>query len=150
MRRKATAVLLLAVATHLCGQEKGRTTDPNDIRTFLIESQIVEYRPKHNRDPFNATQEDKNRGAVAEDDELMIDGINLAGRIIDAKKKVYLIVLDSKQNVMHLPVGFRFRDGEITAITDTGAVFSTWDPALGPRSPVKRTVTKYFKREDGR
>jgi hypothetical protein len=141
--------MLLAATPHLCGQERGHAANSNDIRTFLIESQIVEYRPKHDRDPFGAAQEGKGR-VVEEDDELTIDGITLQGSLIDAKKKVYLIVLDSHQVVRQLPVGFRFKDGEITAITDAGAVFSTWDPALGLRSPVKRTVTKNFKREDGK
>jgi len=149
MRCLVAALLLLCAASHLCGQEKGRAADPNDIRSFLIESQIVEYKPKHDRDPFGAAHEEKGR-VVVEDDDLTIDGITLQGRTIDAKKKVLLVFLDSHQVPQQKPVGFRFKDGEITAITDTGAVFSTWDPALGPKSPVKKTVTKYFKREDGR
>ena len=149
MRCKATAVLLLTAAPYLCGQEKGRAADPNDIRTFLIESQIVEYRPKHDRDPFGAAQEDKNR-PVVEQGEIMIDEITILGRIV-SNKKAYLIVLDTRHDRKLLPVGFRFKDGEITDITNTGVVFSMWDPTLGPRAPVKRTVTKHFiKREDGR
>jgi len=148
MRCKATAVMLLAAAPYLCGQEKGRAADPNDIRTFLIESQIVEYRPKHDRDPFGAAQEDKSR-PVVEQGDMMIDEITILGRIV-AKKGASLIVLDSRQDKKLLPVGFRFRDGEITDITNTAAVFTMWDPTLGPRAPVKRTVTKHFKREDGK
>jgi len=145
MRHRA-AIMLLASLTPLFGQEKARTTDPSDFRSFLVESQIVEYRPKSTRDPFQPAQQvDRNR----EQTELMIDEYTIAGRVI-ANKKTYLIMLDPQQNVKQMPVGARFQDGEITAITETGVTFTTWDPALGPRSPVKRTVTKNFRREEVR
>jgi hypothetical protein len=147
MKHKAPILLLLlASMDSLYGQEKGRTTDPNDFRTYLVESQIVEYRPKMSRDPFHAaTKEDKN----LEQSDMLVDEITIIGRVV-ASKKAYLVVLDSQQNVKQLPVGYRFQDGEIAAITEAGAVFTTWDSAMGPRSPVKRTVTKPFKREEVR
>ena len=145
--RSRAIILLLASLAPLCGQEKGHAVDPNDIRTFLIESQIVEYRPKLGRDPFQATQEDRSREQRG---DMLINEITIIGRIV-VNKKPYLIILDSKQDAKSLPIGYRFQDGEITAITESGAVFTTWNPALGPtRSPIKRTVTKPFKREEGK
>jgi len=145
MKRKFP-ILLLASLAPLFGQEKGRAADANDFRSFLIESQIVEYRPmKMGRDPFQGAKEEKNR----EQGDLLIDETAIIGRVVIGRK-AYLIVLDSMQNVRQLPVGHRFQDGEITAITEAGATFTTWDASQGPRSPMKRTVTKAFKREEAK
>jgi hypothetical protein len=129
----------------LCGQEKGRAADPNDVRTYIVESQMVEYRPKSSRDPFQAGQEEKAR----EQSDLHIDDVTIIGRIV-ANKKVFLLVVDPRQELVQLPIGYRFRNGELTAVTEAGATFATWDPALGPSSPAKRTVIKPFKREEVR
>jgi len=59
------------------------------------------------------------------------------------------VVTDARGNVRSLGVGFRFRDGELVAISDKGITFHQWDPATS-NTRVFRTVVKTFKREEGK
>lgn len=100
------------------------------------------YKPMIQRDPFATPRDD--RPADAQD---MIDDISVKG-ILRRDGKNFAIISDSRGNVRWLPVGHRFKDGEITAITDSAVVFHQWELNTTNRS-VFRTVTKTFKREEG-
>jgi hypothetical protein len=51
--------------------------------------------------------------------------------------------------VRTLPIGFRFRDGELVAINDKSVTFHQWDPS-STNTKIFRTVVKTFKREEGK
>ena len=103
----------------------------------------VPYRPVMQRDPF-ATPRDE-RPVDAQD---ILDDIAVKG-MIRKDGKSFAIISDSRGNVRWLPVGHRFRDAEITAITDKSISFHQWELNTTNRS-VFRTVTKTFKREEGK
>ncbi|WP_306589602.1 hypothetical protein [Geothrix sp. 21YS21S-4] len=100
------------------------------------------YKPSMLRDPFSAPQD--NRPVDALD---LIDDIGVKG-MIRKDGKNFAIVSDSRGNVRWLPVGHRFKDGEITAITEKSVTFRQWELNTTNRS-VFRTITKTFKREEG-
>ncbi|MCL1909024.1 MAG: hypothetical protein FWG12_06630 [Holophagaceae bacterium] len=136
-------IMLIVAAVPARGQERTNgAIDPADIRNFLIQSQIVEYRPSSLRDPFKVATD---RSTQAKG-EMLIDEITIVGRVV-VNKKSFVVVLDNERNAKQLPVGHRFLDGEITAITDSTVVFSQWDPELGSQSG-RRPVTKVFKNEN--
>ncbi|MCL1892728.1 MAG: hypothetical protein FWG02_00645 [Holophagaceae bacterium] len=135
-------ILLIATLLPAYGQERTGAIDPNDVRNFLIQSQLIEYRPQSRRDPFVVAS---TKSGTAPGD-MLIDEITIVGRLI-AKNKVFLLVMDNLQNTKQLPVGYRFQDGEITSITETSVVFNQWDPALGSQSG-SRSITKVFKNDN--
>lgn len=100
------------------------------------------YRPTLIRDPFLSPSDnvDKTRSES-------LDEIGIRGRVV-VRGKPMAIVLDSRGKTRMLPVGYRFKDGEIAAITDKAVIFRQWDPASVNRSHAK-TVEKPFKREEG-
>ena len=100
------------------------------------------YKPTIQRDPFSTPRDD--RPADAQD---VLDDISVKG-VLRRDGKNFAIISDSRGNVRWLPVGHRFKDGEITAITDTSVTFHQWELNTTNRS-VFRTVTKTFKREEG-
>jgi len=137
--------LLFAALSSAFGQVSNRTsaTGSDDIVDSLIKSQIVEFKPNLRRDPFvvptGNTNDLNNKG-------LLIDEITIKGRIV-VRNRVFAIVLDPHQNVLEIPVGFKFLDGELTEITTNALVFSQWDLNSTNRS-VQRTLTKVFMREE--
>ena len=100
------------------------------------------YKPTLQRDPFATPRDD--RPTDAQD---LLDDISVKG-VLRRDGKNFAIISDSRGNVRWLPVGHRFKDGEITAITDSAVVFHQWELNTTNRS-VFRTVTKTFKREEG-
>jgi hypothetical protein len=144
---KHIILILLAVAlSFLHGQERGGSAPPvlhpGDIRNFLNQAQMVEFKPTMKRDPFRLPSESTTK-PVGKD---LIDDITIVGRVV-VYRKTYAVAVDSRQNVLQLPVGHQFADGVITAITDREVVFSRWDPSLGNQS-IRRTVRKVFRTED--
>ncbi|HJV48531.1 MAG TPA: hypothetical protein VJ549_04570 [Geothrix sp.] len=101
------------------------------------------YKPTIQRDPFSAPRDER-----ASDTLDLLDDISVKG-MIRKDGKNFAIVSDSRGNVRWLPVGHRFKDGEITAITDKTVVFHQWELNTTNRSTF-RTITKTFKREEGK
>ncbi len=100
------------------------------------------YRPNLERDPFSSPSDnvDKTRAES-------VDEIGVKGRVV-VNGKALAIVIDSRGKTRTLPVGYKFKDGEISAITDRAVVFRQWDPNSTNRSHSK-SIEKPFKREEG-
>lgn len=101
------------------------------------------YKPTIQRDPFSAPRDDRPADALDVIDDIAVKGM------IRKDGKNFAIISDSRGNVRWLPVGHRFKDGEITAITDKSVTFHQWELNTTNRS-VFRTITKTFKREEGK
>lgn len=104
---------------------------------------IYPYRPSLIRDPFSAPTdvEQATKGDLV--DDIGVKGWLKAGGV------AYAVVSDSRGNTKRLPVGYRFRDGEIVAVDDKSVTFHQWDISSTNRS-VYRTVVKTFKREEAK
>lgn len=101
------------------------------------------YRPTLVRDPFAAPSdaEQVNKGDY-------VDDIAVKGRVIsDGKAKA--VVSDARGNIRWLPIGYKFRDGQLVAISDRTVTFHQWDPS-STNTKVYRTVVKIYKREEGK
>lgn len=101
------------------------------------------YKPSIQRDPFSAPRDERPADALDVLDDIAVKGM------IKKDGKNFAIVSDSRGNVRWLPVGHRFKDGEITAITDRAVTFHQWELNTTNRS-IFRTITKTFKREEGK
>ena len=119
--------------------EMPATPVPDDVAIIKIHP----YKPTIQRDPFAAPREER---AVEGQD--VLDDIAVKG-MIQKDGKNFAVVSDSRGNVRWLPVGHRFKDGEITAITDKAVTFHQWEVNTTNRSTF-RTITKTFKREEGK
>lgn len=104
---------------------------------------ITPYKPTIQRDPFSTPRDDRPTDALDLIDDIAVKGM------IRKDGKNFAIVSDSRGNVRWLPAGHRFKDGEITNITDKSVTFHQWDVNTTNRS-VFRTITKTFKREEGK
>jgi hypothetical protein len=133
---------MLALAP-VMGQSRGESAkDVGDIMNFLVQSQIVEFRPGMSRDPFAAPTERIDQHPSL----FLIDEMTIKGRVV-INKQAFALILDSMQNARQIPVGFSFIDGVVTAITDKAVIFDQWE-ANSPSRAGKHSVTKYFKREE--
>ena len=112
---------------------------PDDVAII----KITPYRPTIQRDPFSAPREER-----ATEGQDVLDDIGVKG-MIQKDGKNFAVVSDSRGNVRWLPIGHRFKDGEITAITDKAVTFHQWEVNTTNRSTF-RTITKPFKREEGK
>jgi hypothetical protein len=101
------------------------------------------YKPAIQRDPFAAPRDERPVDALD-----LLEDIGVKG-MIKKDGKNFAIVSDSRGNVRWLPVGHRFKDAEITAITDKAVTFHQWELNTTNRS-IFRTITKTFKREEGK
>lgn len=101
------------------------------------------YKPAIQRDPFATPRDERPVDALD-----LLEDISVKG-MIRKDGKDFAIVSDSRGNVRWLPVGHRFRDGEIAAITDKAVIFHQWELNTTNRSTF-RTITKTFKREEGK
>ena len=101
------------------------------------------YQPTLTRDPFKAPSdmESSKQGDL-------VDDIGVKGRVV-SNGKVLAVVSDSRGNIRNLPVGYKFRDGEIVAIDEKTVTFHQWDVNSTNRSVFKKVV-KPFKREEGK
>ncbi|BDU72469.1 hypothetical protein [Mesoterricola silvestris] len=109
----------------------------------LIAVRATPYRPTLQRDPFSAPTdaEQTNKGDL-------VDDIGVKGMVV-SNGKVLAVVTDARGNVRSLPIGYRFRDGELVAINDKSVTFHQWD-ASSTNTKIFRTVVKTFKREEGK
>ena len=132
--------LLAASGAAAFGQARGGR-DSEDIMDFLIQSQIVEFKPSLSRDPFTVPSDLNNpsRG-------LLIDEVTIKGRYVKGKT-AYAVILDAYQQTLRIPIGYRFLDGEVVNITENAVVFNQWDPNSTNRA-ASRQVTRFFKSEE--
>lgn len=120
-------------------------TTPNALLTQeeLIQVKKVPYLATLNRDPFSAPTdlEQSNKGDLV--DDIGVKGWLKSGGV------AFAVVTDSRGNVRKLPVGYKFRDGEIVSIDDKSVTFHQWDVSSTNRSTYK-TIVRTFKREEGK
>jgi hypothetical protein len=108
----------------------------------LIQTAKVPYNPTLIRDPFSSPS-DLSNGVRQE----TIDEIGIKGRMVK-NGKALAIITDSRGKTRLIPIGYRFKDGEVVSVDDHGVTFRQWDPNSTSRS-VFKTVVKSFKREEG-
>jgi hypothetical protein len=104
---------------------------------------VTPYKPTIQRDPFSAPRDERPTDALDVLDDIAVKGM------IRKDGKNFAVVSDSRGNVRWLPIGHRFKDGEITAISDKAVTFHQWEVNTTNRSTF-RTITKTFKREEGK
>lgn len=104
---------------------------------------ITPYKPSIQRDPFSAPRDDRPLDAPDVIEDIAVKGM------VRKDGKNFAVVSDSRGNVRWLPVGHRFKDGEIASISEKAVTFHQWDVNTTNRS-VFRTITKTFKREEGK
>ena len=109
----------------------------------MLLARATPYQPTLLRDPFSAPTdaEQTNKGDL-------VDDIGVKG-IVVANGKMYAVVTDARGLNRTLPVGFKFRDGELTAISEKGITFHQWEMGT-TNTRVFKTVVKTFKREEGK
>ena len=148
MIRPRLSILLFA-GTGLIAQGPGKSapTPPPAAATPAAEDVAVikatPYHPSIQRDPFSAPRDERPADAVDVLDDIAVKGM------IKKDGKNFAIISDSRGNVRWLPVGHRFKDAEITAISDKAVTFHQWEMNSTNRSTF-RTITKTFKREEGK
>jgi hypothetical protein len=120
-----------------------KTSEPQPTPQDVAIIKATPYKPSIQRDPFSTPRDER----PAEGMDLLED-ISVKG-MIKKDGKNFAIVSDGRGNVRWLPVGHRFKDGEIAAISEKSVTFHQWEMNTTNRS-VFRTVTKTFKREEGK
>ena len=147
MIRRLTAVSLLAGTVLLAQGTAKPAQAPAPAQAPPIEDVAIikatPYKPSIQRDPFSAPRDERPTDALDILDDIAVKGM------IKKDGKNFAIVSDSRGNVRWLPVGHRFKDAEITAITDKAVTFHQWELNTTNRS-IFRTITKTFKREEGK
>ena len=149
---------LLLAASVLCAQAPAKSTptsakpsapgstatqvSPSPAVDDVAQAKAVPYKPTIQRDPFSAPREERSTDALDLLDDIAVKGM------IRKEGKNFAVVSDSRGNVRWLPQGHRFKDGEITSITDKSVTFHQWELNTTNRSAF-RTITKTFKREEG-
>ncbi|MBP1626116.1 MAG: hypothetical protein H6Q00_591 [Holophagaceae bacterium] len=117
----------------------GATSPEADITKI----EAIPYKPEQQRDPFTVPS-DAERGGRGD----LVDDIGVKGRVVSGGK-VLLVATDSRGNIRTLPVGFRFKDGEIVAISERAVTFHQWEITSTNKS-IYRTIVKTFKPEEGK
>ena len=149
MKRNCNAFWLLFGGTILFSQAPSKVAEPNlpskteVSQEDLVAARAVPYRPALIRDPFASPTDLENAGKADLVDDVAVKGVIRMGG------KLMAVVSDSRGNIRWLPVGFRFKDGEISGIDEKSVSFHQWDPNSTVRSAF-RTVVKNFKREEGK
>lgn len=141
LRQLVSASFVMGATLAGVAQDKPAVPDPTPDDVAIIK--ITPYKPAIQRDPFSAPRDERPADALD-----LLEDISVKG-MIKKDGKNFAIVSDSRGNVRWLPVGHRFKDGEITAITDKAVTFHQWEMNTTNRS-VFRTITKTFKREEGK
>jgi hypothetical protein len=143
MTRTVLPIILLATSV-LSSQAPGQVpAPPAPVAEDVAIIKATPYRPTIQRDPFSAPRDERPSDALDLLDDIAVKGM------IRKDGKNFAIVSDSRGNVRWLPVGHRFKDGEITAISDKVVTFHQWELNTTNRSTF-RTITKTFKREEGK
>jgi len=119
------------------------TAPPPAVAEDVAIIKATPYKPTIRRDPFSAPRDERPADALDILDDIAVKGM------IQKDGKNFAIVSDSRGNVRWLPVGHRFKDAEITGITDKAVTFHQWEMNTTNRS-IFRTITKTFKREEGK
>jgi hypothetical protein len=143
MTRRLITISLLA-GTALLAQAPAAVPPPAaPVAEDVAIIKVTPYKPTIQRDPFSAPRDERPTDALDVLDDIAVKGM------IRKDGKNFAVVSDSRGNVRWLPVGHRFKDGEITAITDKAVLFHQWEVNTTNRS-IFRTITKTFKREEGK
>jgi hypothetical protein len=148
MIQRRFSILLLA-GTALLAQDPGQKAPvptPASSAPAVEDVAIIKitpYNPSIQRDPFSAPRDERPVDALDLLEDIAVKGM------LKKDGKNFAIVSDSRGNVRWLPVGHRFKDAEITAITDKAVTFHQWEMNTTNRS-IFRTITKTFKREEGK
>jgi hypothetical protein len=147
MIQRLFSISLLA-GTALLAQAPSKPTEPPAVPAPAAPDdvaiiKITPYKPTIQRDPFSAPRDERPADALDVLEDIAVKGM------IKKDGKNFAIVSDSRGNVRWLPIGHRFKDGEITAITDKAVTFHQWEVNTTNRSTF-RTITKTFKREEGK
>jgi hypothetical protein len=108
-----------------------------------LAARAVPYRPTITREPFASPAEDQDKGKGD-----MVDDIGVKG-YTQKNGKFFAVVSDKRGSIRELPVGYKFRDGEIVSIDQKGVTFRQWDVNSTVRTAF-RTIVKSFKREEGK
>ncbi|HLP29787.1 MAG TPA: hypothetical protein VK150_00405 [Geothrix sp.] len=136
--------MFLIVCAALSAQAPVKPAEaPAPVAEDVATIKATPYKPVIQRDPFSAPRDERPADALDVLDDIAVKGM------IRKDGKNFAIVSDSRGIVRWLPVGHRFKDGEITAITDKAVTFHQWEVNTTNRS-VFRTITKTFKREEGK
>lgn len=145
MLERFLSISLLA-GSALLAQAPGKPTAAPAPAPSLPEDVAVikatPYKPSILRDPFSAPREERSADALDVLDDIAVKGM------IRKDGKNFAVVSDSRGNIRWLPVGHRFKDGEITSISEKSVTFHQWEVNTTNRS-IFRTITKTFKREEG-
>jgi hypothetical protein len=108
-----------------------------------IATKAVPYKPVISRDPFLSPNEDAPTGKGDLVDDIGVKGYTKKGG------RYFAVVSDRRGTIRELPVGYKFRDGEIAAIDEKAVTFRQWDVNSTVRT-AWRTIVKSFKREEGK
>lgn len=108
-----------------------------------LAARAVPYRPTITREPFASPMEDQDKGKGDLVDDIGVKGYTRKGG------RFYAVVSDKRGSIRELPVGYKFRDGEIVSIDEKGVTFRQWDVNSTVRTAF-RTIVKSFKREEGK
>ncbi|MBI3132710.1 MAG: hypothetical protein HYZ13_15450 [Acidobacteria bacterium] len=149
MKITPTLLLLMTPALFAQGAPKGdkpasagqAAPEPSATDAGVIK--LVPYKPTLSREPFLTLSD---AGAAAGGD--LVDDLAVKGRFV-RDGKVFAIIADSRGNTRWLPIGYKFKDGELVAIDDKSVTFHQWDPNSTNKS-VYRKVVKSFKREEAK
>lgn len=148
MKIPSTLLLLLAPALMAQATPKAGKTAPAPAaqEPAAADAGIIKqvpYKPTLSREPFLTLSD---AGAAAGGD--LVDDLAVKGRFV-RDGKVFAIIADSRGNTRWLPIGYKFKDGELVAIDDKSVTFHQWDPNSTNKS-VYRKVVKSFKREEAK
>lgn len=108
-----------------------------------LAAKAVPYRPTITREPFASPSEEQDKGKGD-----MVDDIGVKG-YTRKNGKYFAVVSDKRGSIRELPVGYKFRDGEVVSIDEKGVTFRQWDVNSTVRTAF-RTIVKSFKREEGK
>lgn len=143
------AMIPLLLAPALGAQAPAAAVPPDPVGATgmtieeLLQIKPTPYRPALVRDPF-ATPTDSEANTKGD----LIDDIGVKGRVV-VGGKAFLVISDSRGNTRKVPIGYKFRDGEIISIDEKSVTFHQWEVNSTNRSAY-RTVVKAFKREEGK
>ena len=109
----------------------------------LLVINATPYQPNLVRDPFAAPTDAAqiNKGDL-------VDDIAVKGRVVSGGKTL-AVVSDARGSIRMLPIGFKFRDGVLTAIDDKSVTFHQWDVGT-MNTRIFKVIVKIYKREEAK
>jgi hypothetical protein len=117
-------------------------TNPGENADLLVIN-ATPYHPTLVRDPFAAPTDaaQTNKGDL-------VDDIAVKGRVVSGGKTL-AVVSDARGSIRMLPIGFKFRDGVLTAIDDKSVTFHQWDVGT-MNTRIFKVIVKIYKREEAK